>query len=842
VYYVKVATRSSRASVRQSPRRAVAYITDNHDVNRDPGCSHDELRYIARMGEGWKTELEGGRLPLIGFGTLEGIVDREELVSRFEGTCQPWHDKRGTTGYKSFTFTVPKELSLHAEGHAREVKEAMYAAIREALGRGFPDKDFGAVAAIHTRNEAGEIHFHAHVLVGKFARCRLTRRLVSLNSQAGGNNGRRVDEIKRGWKEAIDRELAARLQLRVEQPARFARPALVLPDGTRVAPLNRDGRRLLDKQLSPTYEETTKTGQVARKVLRLSEAMDGRIMEVASGFGGEGWSAQGFLDLAPDQARWLARYEKRVEILKRVGYLTADGKVTPAFRRHMCARLGVDSPELQRLRLDVSRYARRRGAQTGQQMPPPSLWEAIHLYENARRRVERLGVTRQDLRRIEDEAAAQRLRPENLRRVRKEFEREALVSPPKLVLLPRTKGVVRAYVDLQKARVEACRLIVAGVLRLQYSKHKRRADAVRAKARRDLFYARERRLAQLGRMVRALFWATRLVLPRQTRRLELAIARCAALVKTNEVQRAWRREFIAKRKTRLLQQAARLERPAQLPLRPQVDQAQAAIPLPGEHDVDRLRAGIAALRYREPRVAALLFPWESRLPELVRRVAAFAKGDPGQLARPVYEAALRAAQVVKQVPPEKPSPALPTLLTSPMPANTQSPAVQGAGPQVDALAAGLDLMRRHAPDRAALLEPWSAKLSDLNDRVLASTKGRTDQLPPTVLEVALNALRAGRLLEREKAARQVTIPAPLAQHEKELQRVQARLYAAKHGHLLSREVLCSLPPVRVADILREVRQAGLSDQGPAWALRQRELGVVIKSLAATIQKEVDLDR
>src|SRR6185436_9491592 len=129
--------------------------------------------------------------------------------------------------------------------------------------------------------------------------------------------------------------------------------------------------------------------------------------------------------------------------------------------------------------------------------------------------------------------------PENLRRIRKEFEREALVAPPKLVLLPKTKGVVTAYLDLQKARLEACQLILAGILRLQYSKHKRLADAVRARARRDLFYARERRLAQLGRMVRALFWATRLVLPRHTRRLEVAIARCAAAVKTDEVRRAW---------------------------------------------------------------------------------------------------------------------------------------------------------------------------------------------------------------------------------------------------------------------------------------------------------------
>src|SRR6185295_5977107 len=180
--------------------------------------------------------------------------------------------------------------------------------IREALARGFPGKDVAAVAAIHTRNEVGEIHFHAHVLVAKFAFDRARRRMVSLNSQAGGNTPARMRDLKLGWKEGVDRELAHRLRIRVEQPAGFARPALVLEDGTKLPPLDRETRRMLDRHLSPTYTETTPSGEVVRKVFRLHEAMDGRIFEVASGFGGEGWSAKGFLELAPAQARWVARY------------------------------------------------------------------------------------------------------------------------------------------------------------------------------------------------------------------------------------------------------------------------------------------------------------------------------------------------------------------------------------------------------------------------------------------------------------------------------------------------------------------------------------------------------
>jgi hypothetical protein len=62
---------------------------------------------------------------------------RSGLWSRFEGACQPWHERRGTTGYESFTFTLPKELSLYVEGHGPEARAAMYAGVREALALAF---------------------------------------------------------------------------------------------------------------------------------------------------------------------------------------------------------------------------------------------------------------------------------------------------------------------------------------------------------------------------------------------------------------------------------------------------------------------------------------------------------------------------------------------------------------------------------------------------------------------------------------------------------------------------------------------------------------------------------
>ncbi|MGD0839218.1 MAG: hypothetical protein ABSB49_21490, partial [Polyangia bacterium] len=167
---------------------------------------------IARMDPGWKTSLEGGRVPLVGFGQLAGELDQEKLAQRFEDSCLPYHSLCGTTGYKSITMTLPKEVSLFAEGH-REAKAAINAAIDHALALAFACFRYCAVAAIHTRNQTGEIHYHAHVMVRKFARDIRTDRLLSLDGKAGGNVPGRVRELKAGWHEGIEKEFRERLRL-----------------------------------------------------------------------------------------------------------------------------------------------------------------------------------------------------------------------------------------------------------------------------------------------------------------------------------------------------------------------------------------------------------------------------------------------------------------------------------------------------------------------------------------------------------------------------------------------------------------------------------------------------
>src|SRR5512141_589959 len=189
-YYVRVSTRGTAKS--GTPRQALNYISDGHDARRDPSFSDAELRYVARMDPGWKADLEGGRVPLVGFGRLATHADHERLTQEFEEACLPTNCKRGTIGYKSITLTLPKEVSLFAEGHREEAKGAIYAAVRSALDRAFAGLRYSAVAAIHTRNQVGEIHYHVHVLVAKFAKDPRTRRTVSLNGKAAGNGPSRV--------------------------------------------------------------------------------------------------------------------------------------------------------------------------------------------------------------------------------------------------------------------------------------------------------------------------------------------------------------------------------------------------------------------------------------------------------------------------------------------------------------------------------------------------------------------------------------------------------------------------------------------------------------------------
>jgi hypothetical protein len=655
-YYVRVATRGSAKT--GSPRQALNYITDAHDARRDPSYSDAELHYIARMDPGWKTDLEGGRVPLVGFGELAGQLDEQQLAATFEHSCQPYHDIRGTTGYKSITLTVPKEVSLYAEGHREEAKAAINAAIKHALDRAFPGFRYSAVAAIHTRNQAGEIHYHAHVLVGKFAQKVATGRTYSLGSKAGGETGRaRLRDLKAGWQEGIEKEFRERLNLGIEQKTPRSPVALLLPDGTRLDPLNRESRRLLEKELCPTFTETTPSGAAVTRHFRWS-AMDDRIFEIASGARGtSSWSLTSFKEVFPEQARYVSRYETRVRSLQAIGYLSPEGKITPAFRVHFAAHHGVLTPELQRVRIDLlQRLARDKQPAAH----PSQFWSQLQRYASLLKRVERLGYSRDEITTIFARADARKPTPQNLQRIRAEAERRAALAPAPTGP-PKTKTIIRAYVDLQKSKLQRIYIITSGIVQF-WKLREKYALAIRIKkvAERDLFYAKERRLAQVGRVLRPVLWLVRIAMPREARRLDKAVTRCARLAKQQqvwkagraEVQRAyeqWRKEFIQKPRAELAKQREALALPAQQAERPKVERARERIRLPDPASpAAAFRLGYQALAAnpgKESGAVDLLRPWVGREEQLVVELHRRTQGEPTKLSTQEYAAAIRIGQV-----------------------------------------------------------------------------------------------------------------------------------------------------------------------------------------------------
>jgi hypothetical protein len=108
------------------------------------------------------------------------------MAATFEDAYLPRHDRRATTGSKSMTFTVPKEVSLFAEGYREEgASRAINPTVGSRHSTAFGDKDEVAVAVIHTRKESVGIPCHAHVLVGKFAVDRASGKVRSLNAITG---------------------------------------------------------------------------------------------------------------------------------------------------------------------------------------------------------------------------------------------------------------------------------------------------------------------------------------------------------------------------------------------------------------------------------------------------------------------------------------------------------------------------------------------------------------------------------------------------------------------------------------------------------------------------------
>jgi hypothetical protein len=250
----------------------------------------------------------------------------------------------------------------------------------------------------------------------------------------------------------------------------------------------------------------------------------------------------------------------------------------------------------------------------------------------------------------------------------------------------------------------------------RFSEHRALANKILDAAKRDLFYAKEKRIAQVGRALRPVFWLVRVTLPREARRIEKAIERCTRLAHQQEIRRVtrdevrrayqeWKRDFVAKPIAELKRQAADLERPTQLKDRPRVEAAQKKLRI---DDLGRAtaayRRGYEALARLQPENAAKLRPWVGKEEQLVGQVLAQARGENVSLSKDEYTAAVKAGRIGNLLELEKNQKAL----RVPAALETERPQLERLAARLHSLGAGspftTDSLRAVAPSqvRAAL--------------------------------------------------------------------------------------------------------------------------------------------
>jgi len=185
------------------------------------------------------------------------------------------------------------------------------------------------------------------------------------------------------------------------------------------------------------------------------------------------------------------------------------------------------------------------------------------------------------------------------------------------------------------------------------------ARYIKKVAERDFFFAKEKRLAQVGRVLRPVIWLVRVAMPREARRLDQAVTRCARLAYQQQLRRAgreaiqkaydqWHQEYIQKPIDRLKQESSALARPAQQAEHPRLETAQARIPLPDNNAATAVfLRGYQALASipGENKTIASVSAWLGKEDELVTQILHHSKGNPTSLSKEQYDAAVRIGRV-----------------------------------------------------------------------------------------------------------------------------------------------------------------------------------------------------
>ena len=890
------------------------YLTDGHGEGLEPSMDQSEVAYIARSNPGYKTDLEGGQVPLYGHGRFKGDMDSPELRRAFVEACQPVHPC-GTTGYKSITMTVPKEVSLFLEAHREEGREAMQRAFGRAVEKMYPGFDVSAVGATHTRNSNGEVHWHVHGLVAKFAERKTDGRILSLNGKAvqGGKNP--VHDFKEAWKIEVEAELKKEFGITVEQTTKNGPAKIITADGIMLPPLNRETRRQLERALEPRITVTGPDGQPRTSILKLNE-MHSRIYTVAMRDKGRaGWDKESFKEMYPEIAGQAEKYDKMADRLKTFGYLTPEGRATQDFKNHATAKWGNQlTPELFKLRMELAQAAQGQAKKEGKPVAVPTLaqvaakdtpplWERVEKLEAIRRRIELLGYSPADVKRIEDQARKVAPTAEEKEAARQEAKAEYLRTHKGETLESTKRGeawkgsIFSAFIDLQKARIQRTYLDLAGTVRPDFIPRKLEADKIvqglerNIRERKAAITVRNENLSKLAIFSRELFRTSNLrrpvsyVLSRASRatttkleRAKTTVSRIVsfqdgraanreALLGERRITGEWKKEFLEKPLADLKAMGQRGEAPSQAAenlklLELRASYRKLGIPEPTAKETQALASGILALERSGNPAFSRLEAFKGNEADLAKAVYVTAMQrdlNPGAavpLEKEVFETAKQAKSIGDRVAKEYSGQSRTTndgktgTLLEHGAAKYNFKADEGSSYFVKYRVQGGEEKTVWGVDLKRAVEESQAKPGDrirvenIGKQAVTIEVPKRDEQGKVVgtetKETHRNAWEVKANPEEGQGKATVAVPSNHAAMASDIDTINRRFEAYGLNAPFTAERLRELAPADTAKEIQSAREAGLLAEGPEWAVkRPAEMREYGQELENSIERNTD---
>ena len=385
---------------------------------------------------------------------------------------------------------------------------------------------------------------------------------------------------------------------------------------------------------------------------------------------------------------------------------------------------------------------------------------------------------------VHEEAQRRLPTPETLRQLRQALGQPAEVVVPRPAV--KRPGIIRAYCAVQRAKVVSIFEISKGLLTLRPGQHAALARRMLEQARKDYFFAKERRLAVVARRMRPIFFLGRIVAPGDVERLELALRRVGELPARETAEpflRAYRRRLYRNSYDGLVAQLRAEERQAarevdRRTIEPGVAREQGQESR--QHDQRTVGPGVGGGKAHQGRHA---------------RAAGGGTGG-GLVSEPADDEAVARMRV------------------------------------------GIEVLRRHRPGQFARIASWVGREQELLECLVDRAKRRFKVPRSKEAEVGLLAYKIGRLLAKERDAVAVPVPPGFRACERDIARANARMAAAGVDPPFPAARMQAVALLDVQRAVGRMREAGLLDDGPGWAVKVASGAAVVRELMMEIDAEL----